>query len=54
MGYVYCPTCQPIRSKLIQVGPGTSARQLHLYCRHCKSEYVVDIDEGQCFESRSQ
>lgn len=55
-GYVLCPHCLPnrLRVKLIQVQPETQARHLRLFCRNCKTEYSVNIEKGQCFESRCQ
>ena len=52
-GYLVCPTCRRNR-RLIQVRPDTSAKRLVVFCRDCKTEHIVDIDKGQCFESRSQ
>lgn len=53
-GYVFCPECRrrQIRAKLIQILPETTAHELHLFCRHCKTEYIVNIEKGQCFESQ--
>ncbi len=50
-GYLVCPVCKRNR-KLLQIDPATQAKHLVVYCRDCKSEIIVDIDEGQCFESR--
>lgn len=52
-GYLVCPHCRQ-NKRLIQVQPDTKAERLTLYCRFCKTETIVDIDKGQCFESRSQ
>lgn len=52
-GYLVCPHC--LRNKrVIQIQPDTKAENLRVYCRDCKKETIVDIDQGQCFESRSQ
>ena len=40
--------------RLIQVQPDTKAERLRVYCRDCKTETLVDIDKGECFESRGQ
>ena len=53
-GYVCCPTCLPHRVKLLRISSDTTARNLRLYCRHCKTEYIVDIVTGQCFKSQSR
>lgn len=52
-GWLVCPICRQNR-KLLQIAPETRAKNLILFCRMCKNECEVDIDEGQCFESRSQ
>lgn len=52
-GYLVCPTCRR-NKRLIQIQPDTKAERLRVYCRDCKTEHIVDIDRGQCFESRSQ
>lgn len=51
-GYAICPTCR--MTKLIRVRSDTEAKNLQLYCRQCKREWIVDIHEGQCFESRGR
>lgn len=52
-GWLSCPTCRRNR-RLLKVSPDTQARCLTVYCRDCKTEHKIDIDQGQCFESRSQ
>lgn len=52
-GYVVCPTCKR-NKRLLKIGPETKASDLVVYCRDCKTEHVVNIERGQCFESRSQ
>lgn len=52
-GYLVCPNCRR-NKRLIQIQPDTWAQRLRVYCRDCKTEITVDIDEGQCFESRSR
>ena len=52
-GYLVCPHCRR-NKRVIQVPPDTKAERLRVYCRDCKTETIVDIDQGQCFESRSQ
>lgn len=52
-GYLVCPTCRRNR-RLLQIKPDTVATHLVVFCRDCKSEHNVDIEQGQCFESRSQ
>lgn len=38
----------------MKVRPDTVANRLVVYCRDCKTEHIVDIAEGQCFESRGR
>jgi hypothetical protein len=38
----------------MKINPDTVATHVVVFCRDCKHEIVVDIDRGQCFESRSQ
>ncbi len=52
-GWLVCPTCRRNR-QLMKVRPDTVANRLVVYCRDCKTEHIVDIAEGQCFESRGR
>lgn len=52
-GWVTCPTCRRNR-RMIQIRSDTAAQNLVVFCRDCKTEHIVDIVEGQCFESRSR
>ncbi len=54
-GYVLCPECLKagLRNKLQEAPPDTKAIRLRLYCRQCKSRYIVNIAEGQCREDQS-
>ena len=52
-GFLICPTCRRNR-RLMQIRPDTRAHHVIAYCRDCKTEHIVDIFEGQCFESRSR
>ena len=38
----------------MRIRPSTVATGVVAYCRDCKSENIVDIERGQCYESRSQ
>lgn len=49
-GWLLCPSCR--RRKVLQVRPDTTAKNLIVYCRDCRTETMVDIDQGQCFQSR--
>lgn len=51
-GYLECPICH--RNRLKRVAPDESGERILIFCRYCKSEIRIDIDQGQCFESRSR
>lgn len=51
-GYLICPRCR--KTKLIRVRRETVATDLQVYCRRCKRELIVDILQGQCFESQGR
>lgn len=52
-GWLTCPNCRR-NKRLMKINPDTVASRAVAYCRDCKTEHIVDIDRGQCFESRSQ
>ena len=52
-GWLTCPTCLRNR-RLLQVKLDTEAHNLVVFCRDCKTEHIVDIVEGKCFESRGR
>lgn len=52
-GWLVCPNCQ--RSKhLLRVRPDTVARNLQVYCRVCRTEIILNIDEGQSVQRQGQ
>lgn len=51
-GWLMCPRCR--RFKLIRIRRDTNAQNLPVYCRNCHEEHIVNIEQGQSFESRSQ
>ena len=51
-GYLVCPICRR-NKRVMRINPDTVATRVVAYCRDCKTESIVDIDRGQCFESRS-
>ena len=62
-GYLVCPSCEEnkrvcpncvVNRRLMKINPDTAARRVVVYCRSCKQEHIVDIEQGQCYESRSQ
>ena len=52
-GWITCPCCRR-NKRLMRVLPETRARSLEVFCRDCKSTIILDIDEGQRVELRSQ
>lgn len=48
-----CPRCHK-NKRLLRVRPETRAEQLQVFCRDCKAEVIVNIAEGECFESRGR
>ena len=52
-GYLVCPICRR-NKRVMRINPDTVATRVVAYCRDCKTESIVDIDRGQCFESRGQ
>ena len=52
-GFLVCPKCRQNRH-VMQIPSYTIATRVVAFCRMCKWEHDVDIDQGQCFESRSQ
>ena len=52
-GFLICPNCRQ-NKRLMKINPDTVAHKVVVFCRACKAENIVDIDKGQCFESRSQ
>lgn len=53
-GYLRCPTAGCRNKKVIQVPQDAVAWRIVAFCHDCKREYIVDMDEGQCFESRGR
>lgn len=51
-GWLACPTCRR-NKRLLKIDSDTRAEALPVFCRDCKTQYKIDIDRGQCFESRS-
>lgn len=52
-GWLSCPKCRR-NKKLLKISSKTTATNLYVFCRNCKTEFLIDIHQGQCFESRSQ
>lgn len=52
-GWLECPSCNRNR-KMMQVRPDTEGHNIIAYCRICKTEHIVDIVKGECFESYGQ
>lgn len=45
-GWVVCPVCSRNR-RLLRVDAGTKAKSLPVYCRYCKHEIAVDVEDGR-------
>ena len=52
-GWLQCPVCRRNR-RLMRVLPETEGQHVAVYCKDCKTESIIDIHQGQCFESRSR
>lgn len=53
-GYLRCPTAGCRNNHVIQVPKDAVAWRIVAYCRECRREHIVDMEEGQCFESRGR
>lgn len=49
-GYVLCPQClaRGQVKKIYHLRPDTVGRNMPIFCRACKTEYIVDIVRGLC------
>lgn len=45
-GWAVCPVCRRNR-RLLRVDAGTRAKGLPVYCRYCKHEITVDVEDGR-------
>ena len=52
-GYLVCPRCRR-NKRVMKISPDTVAVNVIAYCRDCKTELQINIDTGQCYESRSR
>lgn len=52
-GWLSCPKCRR-NKRLLKITSKTTAKNLCVFCRNCKTEFLIDIYQGQCYESRSQ
>ena len=50
-GWVTCPICRRNR-RVLRVLPDTRAENLQVFCRTCKNEIIVNIENGECYKSR--
>lgn len=51
-GRVVCPICR--RKMSPRILPTTCGTNMVSFCRSCKSEIIIDVEMGQCFESQGQ
>lgn len=49
-GRYACPNCQ--QRTYQEADPETEAKNLKLWCKHCKSGFYVNIAQGQCVTNR--
>ena len=53
-GYLQCPSTGCRNRRLIQVPHDAFASHLVVSCRECRWRLIVNMDDGQCFESRGR
>ena len=51
-GHAVCPICRKRMSPKIL--PTTAGKDIVLFCRLCKEEIIVDIEQGQRLKGRGQ
>jgi len=51
--WVECPSCHRNR-RMMQIRPDTEGHSIVAFCRICKTEHIVNIAKGECFESYGQ
>lgn len=51
-GWIICPVCG--NKRMFRLDEETEARKLPVYCRDCKTEFILNITRGQSVERRSQ
>ena len=52
-GWLACPCCRRNR-RVMQIRPDAEGRNIVAFCRICKTEHIVDIVKGECFQSYGQ
>ena len=52
-GWLECPSCRR-NHRMMQIRPDAEGRNLVAFCRVCKTEHIVNIVKGECFESYGQ
>ena len=52
-GFLVCPTCKR-NGQVMRIPSYTKATRAIAYCRSCKTEHEIDIEEGRCYMSQSQ
>lgn len=43
-GWLLCPVCG--KHKVLRLTPGTTAKDLPVYCKRCGQESIVNIDQS--------
>lgn len=51
-GWITCPNCGR-NHRLLKIDDDTRAENLHVYCRTCRTEIILDIERGQSVKRQS-
>lgn len=51
-GWITCPSCGR-NHRLLKIDDDTTATNLHVYCRTCRTEIILDIERGQSVKRQS-
>jgi hypothetical protein len=43
-----------VNKQVMKIHQDTVGRRVVAFCRTCKTEHIVDIEQGQCFKSQGQ
>ena len=52
-GWITCPNCRR-NHRLLRITDETQAKALPVYCRTCRMEVILDIEQGQSVKRQSQ
>lgn len=51
-GWITCPSCGR-NHRLLKIDDDTTATHLRVYCRTCRTEIILDIEQGQSVKRQS-